>query len=121
MICPSSLNIPLFEPKPTEMRFIDQELSLDAFISIRGRLQQNPPDMTNQTDGTCFVQGGIHKTDEPRDDGTLMANQGDENNKDKFPQKRKTCLVAMKTMAIGKSNDNFDRSTLLPPQNNDLL
>ena len=35
-----SSNIALSELKPTEMSFVDQALSNDVFISLRGRLQQ---------------------------------------------------------------------------------
>ena len=38
MTCSSSLNTPLFEPKPTKMSFVDQALSNDIFVSVQERL-----------------------------------------------------------------------------------
>ena len=41
MTCPSSSNSPLLRSKPTNLSFVDQELSNGVFISARGYLQRN--------------------------------------------------------------------------------
>ena len=41
MTCPSSSISPLLRPKPTNLSFVDQELSNGVFISARRHLQRN--------------------------------------------------------------------------------